>query len=161
LLLTSPELVQPSSISYTPRWKPRGLVATKAVHAQAIGARATGTSGEAEGGQRNRRRKHRRCRCIHAAVGRRSVFRARRHRLQQRALDGPSSAAGSTPAITGPMVHVCGHCQKRFRSPGKTKGSTPPTTPPFIARSVPSSSDRRVRQPSTNGPTPARSHMLA
>ena len=35
------------------------------------------------------------------------------------ASDGPCSAVGSTPAITGAMVHVCGHCQKRFRSPGK------------------------------------------
>ena len=30
---------------------------------------------------------------------------------------GPSSAAESTTAISGARVHVCGHCQKRFRSP--------------------------------------------
>ena len=35
------------------------------------------------------------------------------------ATDVPSSAVGSTPAIAAAMVHVCGHCQKRFRSPGK------------------------------------------
>ena len=30
----------------------------------------------------------------------------------------PSSETGSTPA-TRPTVHVCGYCEKRFRSPGK------------------------------------------
>ncbi len=30
-----------------------------------------------------------------------------------------SSAAGSTPAISAAMVHVCGKCHKRFRCPGK------------------------------------------
>ena len=33
--------------------------------------------------------------------------------------DVPSSAAGSTLAIPGAMVHFCGHCQKRFRSPAR------------------------------------------
>ena len=35
------------------------------------------------------------------------------------ASDVMSSAAGPAPAISAAMVHVCGHCQKRFRSPGK------------------------------------------
>ena len=33
--------------------------------------------------------------------------------------DGPASAAGATPATSAATAHVCGHCQKRFRSPGK------------------------------------------
>ena len=35
------------------------------------------------------------------------------------ASDVPSSAAGSTLATPGAMVHFCGHCQKRFRSPAR------------------------------------------
>ena len=35
------------------------------------------------------------------------------------ASDVPSSAVGSTLATPGPMVHFCGHCQKRFRSPAR------------------------------------------
>ena len=35
------------------------------------------------------------------------------------ASDRQSSAAGSPPAIPSPMVHLCGHCQKRLRSPAK------------------------------------------
>ena len=35
------------------------------------------------------------------------------------ASDVPSDAVGSTAAAPGAMVHVCVHCQKRFRSPGK------------------------------------------
>ena len=35
-----------------------------------------------------------------------------------RASDAPFGEAGSTPT-TGAMVHVCGHYEKRFRSPGK------------------------------------------
>ena len=35
------------------------------------------------------------------------------------ASDRRSSAAGSTPSTHGVLVHFCGHCQKRFRSPAK------------------------------------------
>ena len=35
------------------------------------------------------------------------------------ASDRRSCAAGSTPATHGVLVHLCGHCQKRFRSPAK------------------------------------------
>ena len=35
------------------------------------------------------------------------------------ALDGQSSTAGLTSASAEGTVHLCGHCQKRFRSPGK------------------------------------------
>ena len=35
------------------------------------------------------------------------------------ASDVASSTAGLTPATPGAMMHFCGQCQKRFRSPGK------------------------------------------
>ena len=34
-------------------------------------------------------------------------------------IDAPYSMPGSTPATPVVAMHFCGHCQKRFRSPGK------------------------------------------
>ena len=99
-----------------PRDGSRGQVAAGAAHAQAIVARATGIPDEAERGQCRRcYRKHvHRCRCF--------VHPPRQLEGDATASiassDGPSSAAGTT-AMTAAMVHVCGHCQKRFRSPSK------------------------------------------
>ena len=36
----------------------------------------------------------------------------------------PPSAVASTLAIPGAMVHFCGHCQKRFRSPARLRVHT-------------------------------------
>ena len=103
----------------------RGRVAAEAAHAQAIVARATGTPGEAEGG--------------HAAVDAENAAVAAAASMhpppRQLTLDGgplvpdatasssasdvSSSVAGSTLATPGAMVHFCGHCQKRFRSPAR------------------------------------------
>ena len=78
----------------------------------------------------------------------------------------PLSGAPGEPVRTGVTVHVCGHRDKRFRSPGKLAKHERVHTrdaPSFYCSFCPRSSASRAWQPlrRTSGPTRARSRTLA